>query len=524
VPDGNEGPRTVTNVSRAVAGATSYPEPRQVPIGDVPPAPGSAVARSDSERGGNVSVDTRQAGSAGTVGDRYRLLECVAGDPEGPAVAWRAWDGVLNRPVTLTVVRPGGPAADGFLAHAHAVSTVAHPSLARVWDAVDEGERAYVVSEWVTGTPFTALLRDGALDAESAAGTVARVADGVAAAHGAGVAFGGVHPDHVVVTGTGEVKLAQVVGDGRAAVTDDVRGLGALLYGALTAHWPLAPTGGAAALRPATTSSGHLLSPRQVRAGVPEDLSSLAVRALDQGSPNGVRSAAAMASVLGDRVATAAPDDVFGLDQDERKRRPRWLTLALPVGAGLVVLALLGWLVGTALGGLPSLGNDNRTAAAGTPTSKPVTQPPLAAVRPTDARLYDPEGDGKEAAGVEDTTDGNPDTSWRTAHYKRNAAFGSLKDGIGIEYDFGQPVALRQVTVSTSQPGTQVQIRAGNEPDASEPDDYPVVADTKTMASDDTFLIKSNTSARYYIVWLTQLVQDGPDQFQGSISEVTFKH
>ena len=180
-----------------------------------------------------------------------------------------------------------------------------------------------MVSEWVTGTPFTALLRDGALDAESAAGTVARVADGVAAAHGAGVAFGGVHPDHVVVTGTGEVKLAQVVGDGRAAVTDDVRGLGALLYGALTAHWPLAPTGGAAALRPATTSSGHLLSPRQVRAGVPEDLSSLAVRALDQGSPNGVRSAAAMASVLGDRVATAAPDDVFGLDQDGRPSSAR---------------------------------------------------------------------------------------------------------------------------------------------------------------------------------------------------------
>jgi eukaryotic-like serine/threonine-protein kinase len=472
-----------------------------------------------------VSVDTRRAGSAGTVGDRYRLLECVAGDPEGPAVAWRAWDDVLNRPVTLTVVRPGGPAAGGFLAHAHAVSAVAHPSLARVWDAVDEGDRAYVVSEWVTGTPFTALLRDGALDADSAAGTVARVADGVAAAHGAGVAFGGVHPDHVVVTATGEVKLAQVVGDGRAAVTDDVRGLGALLYGALTAHWPLAPTGGAAALRPATTSSGHLLSPRQVRAGVPEDLSSLAVRALDQGSPNGVRSAAAMAGMLGDRAATAAPDDVFGLDQDRRgTQRPRWLTLALPVSAGLIVLALLGWLVGTALGGLPSLGNDNNaTAAAGTPTTGAATPPPPVAVQPTDARLYDPDGDGQEAGGIANATDGNPDTSWLTAHYRRRADFGGLKPGIGIEYDFGKATALRQIAVSTSQPGIQVQIRAGNDPDASDPDAYQVVSATRTMSATDTFSIKTGTSARYYIVWLTQLVQDGPDQFQGSISEVAFK-
>ena len=354
---------------------------------------------------------------------------------------------------------------------------------------------------------------------------MARVADGVAAAHGAGVAFGGVHPDHVVVTGTGEVKLAQVVGDGRAAVTDDVRGLGALLYGALTAHWPLAPTGGAAALRPATTSSGHLLSPRQVRAGVPEDLSSLAVRALDQGSPNGVHSAAAIASVLGDRAPTAAPGDVFGLDQDGHgKQRPRWLTLALPVGAGLVVLALLGWLVGTALGGLPSLGNDNSgTAAAGTPTTGAPTARPLEPVPPADARLYDPGGDGQEAGGIANATDGNPQTSWQTAHYRRNAQFGGLKHGIGIEYDFSTATALRQIVVSTSQPGIEVQIRAGNDPDAADPDDYQVVSPTRTVSSTDTFTIKPGTSARYYIVWLTQLVQDGPDQFQGSISEVAFK-
>jgi len=50
-----------------------------------------------------------------------------------------------------------------------------------------------------------------------------------------------------------------------------------------------------------------------------------------------------------------------------------------------------------------------------------------------------------------------------------------------------------------------------------------VVGDTKTLSTSDTFSIKSDTPARYYVVWLTQLVQDGPDQFQGSISEVSFK-
>lgn len=471
------------------------------------------------------SVDTTAAGSAGSVGDRYRLLECVAGDPDGPAVAWRGWDELLNRPVTLTMVRPGGPSAAGFLGHAHAVSAITHPSLARVWDAVDEGDRAYVVSEWVAGTPFTALLREGALDADSAAGTVARVADGIATAHAAGVAFGGVHPDHVVVTGTGEVKLAQVVGDGRADPADDVRGLGALLYGALTAHWPLAPTGGAAMLRPATTSSGHLLSPRQVRAGVPEDLSTLAVRALDPASPQGLRSAEVMATVLADRLGPA--EDEFGLaGSRERRARPRWLALAVPVSAGLVVLALLGWVVGTALGGLPGMESAGSPAVASTGSVTPSpTAVPLRAVRAQSAALYDPLGDRTETKGIDDAADGDTTTSWRTDRYNRNPRFGSIKPGIGIVYDFGAPVALKEVSVTTDRPGIAVQIRAGDSADpAADPATFPVVGETRTMPeTPTTFDIKPGTTARYYVVWLTQLTEDGGGRYWGSLSEVGFK-
>lgn len=473
-----------------------------------------------------MSVDTTPAGSAGSVGGRYRLLECVAGDPDGPAVAWRAWDNLLNRPVTLTLVRPGGPPAGGFLAHAHAVSTITHPALARVYDAVDEGDRAYVVSEWVTGTPFTALLRDGALDPDAAASTIARVADGVAAAHAAGIAFGGVHPDHVVVTADGEVKLAQVVGDGRAAAGDDVRGLGGLLYGALTAHWPLAPTGGAAALRPATTSSGHLLSPRQVRAGVPEDLSTLAVRALDASGPQGLRSAAAMSTVLSGRAAPSA-DGVFGFGDErrERRRRSRWWALAVPVTAGLAVLALLGWVVGSALGGLPGGDGGTPPAAAADPsTGGPTTAAALQTVKAVGASLYDPKGDGEEGAKVDLSTDGDPKTSWPTARYNEHSnTFGGLKDGIGIAYDFGQPTALREITVSTDRPGTSLQILAGDRPDDGDTAAYTVVGTKAATDETNKITVKAGTTARYYIVWLTRLTSDGAGRYYGSLSEVGFR-
>lgn len=470
------------------------------------------------------SVDVNPAGSAGSVGDRYRLLECIAGDPDGPAAAWRGWDNLLNRPVTLTMVRPGGPAAGGFLGHAHAVSTIVHPALARVYDAVDEDEQAYVVSEWVTGTPFTALLRDGALDPDAAASTVARVADGVAAAHAVGVAFGGVHPDHVVVTADGEVKLAQVVGDGRAAAADDIRGLGALLYGALTAHWPLAATGGAAALRPATTSSGHLLTPRQVRAGVPEDLSTLAVRALDAAGPQGLRSAAAMTTVLSERAGPSA-DEVFSFTEErrERSRRSRWWALAIPVAAGLAVLALLGWVVGSALGGLPGQDGNTPPAAAADPSTGGPTPAALQAVAPQSATLYDPRGDETEGKDIELSFDGKPDTSWRTDRYRRNKAFGGLKDGMGIAYDFGSPTTLREVTVATSQPGTSLEILAGDSPDDKDTGSYTVVGSKAETDGSNTITVKASAPSRYYIVWLTQLAPGDDGGYSGSLSEVSFK-
>jgi eukaryotic-like serine/threonine-protein kinase len=482
-----------------------------------------------------LSVDTATpTGSAGSVGgDRYRLLECVAGDPDGPAVAWRAWDNLLARPVTLTVVRPGGPSAAGFLAHAHAVSTIVHPALARVYDAVDDGPRAYVVSEWVTGTPLTALLQESALDAETAAGTVGRVAEGVAAAHAAGVAFGGVHPDHVVVTPGGTVTLAQVVGDGRAAPADDIRGLGALLYAALTAHWPLAPTGGAAALRPASANGGHLLTPRQVRAGVPEDLSTLAMRALDPGSPHGVRSAAAMAAVLGDRAAPG--EDMFPFDSHEHatrpRTRPRWVAVAVPVVAAFAALALVGWLVGSALGRVPGSHRRSANPPAAGPTSgaQRTTSPSTSSaaahqVAITSATLYDPKGDHAEDRKIDASFDGNASTSWATDDYRRSAQFGNLKPGMGIAYDLGQPVSLRRVKIITDRPGIDVQILAGDTPAARDVSAYHVVGQQSNISSTDTITLQPQGAAQYYIVWITKLVPaaSATDSYNASLSEVSF--
>jgi hypothetical protein len=264
---------------------------------------------------------------------------------------------------------------------------------------------------------------------------------------------------------------------------------------------------------------------------VPEDLSTLAMRALDPGAPHGVRSAAGMASVLGDRAAPA--EDMFPFDTHERptRQRPRWVAVAAPVAAVFAVLALVGWLVGSALGRVPGSHRDSQPGptAAG-PTSAGAgsgTSAPPAVSRPVgiaSATLYDPSpnSDGAEAKKITRSYDNNPLTAWPTDQYKRNANFGNFKKGLGIAYDLGRPLALRQVEILTDKPGIDLQILAGDSPNATDPSNYRVAATVTDLGSSQKITLQSGPPAQYYIVWVTKLVSTGTDTYDASLSEVRF--
>src|SRR5206468_1470674 len=61
----------------------------------------------------------------------------------------------------------------------------------------------------------------------------------------------------------------------------DVRAIGAVLYCALTAHWPHAEAGPTAVPDGVRDSGGALAAPRQVRGGVPNQLDDLTMHVLD---------------------------------------------------------------------------------------------------------------------------------------------------------------------------------------------------------------------------------------------------
>ncbi|HEX5497234.1 MAG TPA: hypothetical protein VFX70_21940 [Mycobacteriales bacterium] len=519
-----------------------------------------------------MSADTASPsrGGVGVVGDRYRLVERISAD--GTTEFWRAHDELLARPVALTVHTPGGDAARDFLAQAHRLSTLTHPAVARVYDAVDEGRRAYVVSEWVEGTPLSDVLAEEALDPNDAAALVGRVAEAVVQAHAAGLAFGDLHPDRIHFSRRGTVFSR--IATGQSGPADDIRGLGALLYAALTGQWPLRQEAGRGRLRPAGLVGGRLSTPRQVRAGVPHDLSTLAMRALDPEDPRGIRSAEAVVTVLNDRrppgnyeepyeqVPFGAQGDPAGYQpypqaqqypeaepyQYERpdpyqrryqtyqnydepeQRRSRWVTVTA-ISAGVLALALVGWLIGSVVSHVPSDSggraqhplnlNNTPTQPSQSPTSSAVTG---TALNPAGAQLFDPEGDGQDnPEDVGNAIDGDPATSWSTVDYKHHATFGNLKQGMGIIVDLGQPDAVHQVTIRSTTPGADVEIRAGDTP-TGPADSYQVVGPSTTLSgSTATIPISGSGQHRYWVVWITKLAPDTGATFHATLAEVQFR-
>src|SRR4051794_28711682 len=223
---------------------------------------------------------------APTVGEvlaeRYQLEAHVNNDRAGRQV-WRGIDVILRRPVAVVLRYPGGESATEMLQAAVDASRVIHPNLVGVYDAIDEGERAYVVREWVEGQALREVVTgEGPLEPGRATTIAHAIADALAAVHATGMVHGNVHPGTTLIADDGRVVLADARADSADSVEADVRAVGALLYYALTARWPHAEIGTSALPDGNRDGNGNLSSPRQTRAGVPAYLDDLTMDLLDK--------------------------------------------------------------------------------------------------------------------------------------------------------------------------------------------------------------------------------------------------
>ena len=495
---------------------------------------------------------------------RYRLTEPIAEGAGG--TYWLAQDEKLARTVGVLLLDRGHPESEKVLAAARAGSETTDPRLLRVLDAAVSGGRTYVVSEWVRGTDLAALVSAGPLDPRDAAELVREAAAGLASAHAAGRSHQRLTPRALL---RGEDGQAVVVGVGldialRGGGTDDpgeaarldTRGLGGLLFAALTGRWPQAVLEREGALRagglpdaapglPASPAGGpDDASPARLVADVGPDLDALVRRALGEDvrphlpaftHPAEIAQELAHARVVLHQAADVLPDRPRPSGREVR----RTAALAAAWAAGLVILGWLGWTLATA--GLPGLGASDAPAEIPAGLTAPVVRAPAPAAPaeggPTAtagpagsvipivaAQDFDPEGDGKENPQETGRAyDGSTATAWRTGGYKNRPNFGGLKSGAGLRLDLGAPQDVASVTVTLLGAPTDVELRVGLD-DSPDADGYVVAAQAAQAGTEVALVPAAPVQARYVLLWFTSLPKEqGSALYRGGVAEATVR-
>ena len=262
------------------------------------------------------------------LGDRYTLLE-VLGDG-GMARVYLAHDNVLDREVALKILREQYADDEAFVERfrreAKSAASLNHSSIVQVYDqGRAEDGTYYIAMEYVPGgTLKERIVREGHLDHREAAGIAARVAEALESAHARGIVHRDIKPQNVLLTASGDAKVAdfgiaraassktmtetnlilgtsaymspeQVRGE-RVGPASDLYSLGVVLYEALTGEQPYR------AEDPIATAMKHLDEPPPhpgvANPAIPEGLDALVVKLLAKNPEDRYASAAALAEDL----------------------------------------------------------------------------------------------------------------------------------------------------------------------------------------------------------------------------------
>ena len=127
----------------------------------------------------------------------------------GMGEVYRARDPRLGRIVAVKLLTHSGDPGlrQRFEQEARAASALNHPNILTVHDVGEQNGAQYIVSELVEGEPLRALIQRGPAPLRKTLDIATQIADGLAAAHKAGIAHRDLKPENVMLTPDGRAKI-----------------------------------------------------------------------------------------------------------------------------------------------------------------------------------------------------------------------------------------------------------------------------------------------------------------------------
>jgi serine/threonine-protein kinase len=240
---------------------------------------------------------------------QYRILEKIG--EGGMGIVYRAQDTKLQRIVALKFLperlTTNQAEKDRLFQEARAAANLNHPNICTIHDIRDEGDRPYIVMEYVDGTTLTEKIRQP-LPIKEAIDYAIQVGEALEEAHSHGVIHRDIKAENIMVTSRGRIKvmdfgLAKLKGSlkltrtsstvgtlaymapeqiqgGEADARADIFSFGVVLYEMLTGKTPFRGDHEAALLYSIINEEPEPV--QKLRADIPPEIVHLLSRALEK--------------------------------------------------------------------------------------------------------------------------------------------------------------------------------------------------------------------------------------------------